>query len=96
LHRRRAEQDDIVAFSIESLLQIVPSGKAPKKVAISLLTTSGLLSYRGTHCVTTPPGFRCRLHNSKYSRVYRAAEPRTQGWIGSEVITSNLSWVVRM
>ena len=50
-----------------SLLQIVPFGKTSKKVAISLFTVFVSLSYSGTHWVITPPGFRCRLHNSKYS-----------------------------
>ena len=48
---------------------MVPFGKTSKKVAISLFTVSAVLSYSGTHWVIIPPGFRCRLHSSKYSLV---------------------------
>jgi hypothetical protein len=64
---RLAEQHDIVTDPSISLLQMVPPGKASKKVATSLFTVAGLLSYRGTHWVITPPGFKWRLAISKYS-----------------------------
>ena len=74
-----------------SLPQIVPFGNTSKNVAISLFTVSGSLSYSGTHCVTTPPGFRCCFTSSKYSFEYSVALPFTHGWIGSDVMMSNFS-----
>src|ERR1039457_5971747 len=72
-----------------------PFGKTLKKVATSLFTVSVSVSYNGTHWVTMPPGFRCCFTSSKYSLEYRVALPLTQGWMGSEVMMSNFSLVVR-
>ena len=73
---------------------MVPLGNTSKNVANSLFTVSRSVSYRGTHCVTSPPGFRWSFTISKYSLVYSVALPLTQGWIGSEVMMSNFSGVV--
>jgi hypothetical protein len=47
----------------------MPFGNASMNVAISLLATGMVLSYSGTHTVTTPPGFRCSFASSQNSLV---------------------------
>jgi len=70
------DYDSIMHYSARSAsldgratIQTVPPGKASKNVANSLFTTARLLSYSGTHCVTSPPGFKWRFTSSKYSFV---------------------------
>ena len=44
--------------------------------------------------MTTPPGFRWSRTSCRYSSEYSVAAPRTHGWIGSDVMMSNVSRVV--
>ena len=57
---------------------MVPLGNTSKNVAISLFTVSVSLSYSGTHCVITPPGFRCSSLFEIFLRIQRrgAFHPR--------------------
>ena len=93
---RLAQQENVVAALQQVFVGPDGSrGEDIKKVAITLLTVSRSVSYKGTHWVTNPPGFRWAFTISKYSLVYSVALPLTQGWMGSEVMMSNFSGVVR-
>ena len=65
------------------------SGNTFANVPISLFTDATSVSYIGIHWVTTPPGVKCSFTSVRYSSEYNVAAPRTHGWIGSDVMTSN-------